>query len=141
MFAKCFAQERRLEIYDQCDVFWSLSLVNHHKKKFSLTKSEVIRSSHDISFVFENGRFLRGQFFDLIWIVDVRRQVAFAVSKRIRTAVARNRIKRRLREAYRLEKNGFAENLRLILLGHEKVLQTPVDDLRREMSRMATRLS
>ncbi|MCI0694117.1 ribonuclease P protein component [candidate division KSB1 bacterium] len=109
------------------------------RKKVGLTKSEIIRSSHEISFIFENGRFLRGRFFDLIWVTESRRQVAFAVSKRIRTAVARNRIKRRLREAYRLEKSGFQEKLRLILIGHEKVLQAPFDELRREMQKMATK--
>jgi ribonuclease P protein component len=115
--------------------------MNDHKKKFTLTKSEIIRSSHEISSIFESGRFLRGRFFDLIWVMDGCRQVAFAVSKRIRTAVARNRIKRRLREAYRLEKSGFQEKLRLIVIGHEKVLQAPFDDLRREMREMAARLS
>ncbi|MGH7451533.1 MAG: ribonuclease P protein component [bacterium] len=113
--------------------------MNDHKKKFSLTKSEIIRSSNDISSIFETGRFVRGYFFDLIWAGKSRRQAAFAVSKQIRTAVARNRIKRRLREAYRLEKSGFQEKLRLILIGHEKVLQAPFDDLRQEMRMMATK--
>ena len=114
--------------------------MNQHKKKYSLTKSEIIRSSEDISSVFETGRFVRGRFFDLIWVMDGCRQAAFAVSKRIRTAVARNRIKRRLREAYRLEKSGFQEKLRLILIGHEKVLQASFNDLRVEMRKMAARL-
>jgi ribonuclease P protein component len=110
------------------------------QKKISLTKSEIIRSSHDISSIFETGRFLRGRFFDLIWVVDGRRQAAFAVSKRIRTAVARNRIKRRLREAYRLEKSGFQEKLRFILIGREKVLQAPFGELRQEMRKLAARV-
>jgi ribonuclease P protein component len=111
--------------------------MNDHKKKFTLTKSEIIRSSHDISGIFENGRFLRGRFFDMIWANASSRQAAFAVSKKVRTAVARNRIKRRLREAYRLEKNGFQEKLRLILIGYEKVLPATFDDLRHEMRKMA----
>jgi ribonuclease P protein component len=109
------------------------------KKKFRLAKSEIIRSSHEISLIFETGRFLRGRFFDLIWVMDGCRQAAFAVSKRIRTAVARNRIKRRLREAYRLEKSGFQENLRFVLVGHEKVLQAPFDDLCQEMRKLASK--
>ncbi len=114
--------------------------MNHYNKKCGLAKSEIIRRPREISIIFETGRFRRGRFFDLIYTMDTGRQVAFAVSKRIRTAVARNRIKRRLREAYRFEKNGFQENLRLILIGHEKVLLTPFEDIRQEMRQMATRI-
>ncbi len=115
--------------------------MNTRKKTHGLDKSEIIRRARDISVIFETGRFWRGRSFDLICVAHRRRQVAFAVSKRIRTAVARNRIKRRLREAYRLDKNGFQENLRLVLIGHEEVLQTPFEELRREMRKMAARVS
>jgi len=43
---------------------------------------------------------------------DIRAQVAITVSKRIfKTAVARNRIKRQIREAYRHEKSNFYQKL------------------------------
>jgi ribonuclease P protein component len=119
----------------------SFDPVNHCQKKYGLSKSEIIRRPQDISFIFETGRFVHGRFFDLIHVTGGGRKALFAVSKRIRTAAARNQIKRRLREAYRLEKSGFQENLRLILIGHEKAMQTPFEELRREMRMMAARLS
>jgi ribonuclease P protein component len=121
-------------------LFSSFNPVNYRKKTDGLCKSEIIRRPQDISFVFETGRFLRGHSFDLIYVTDGGRRVVFAVSKRVRTAVARNRIKRRLREAYRLEKNDFQENVWLILIGHEKALLTPFENLREEIRKMAAKI-
>lgn len=110
-------------------------------KKYGLSKSEIIRQPQRISAIFQNGRFQRGRWFDTAYTWGANRQVAFAVTKRIRTAVARNRIKRRLREAYRLEKDGLHTQLQLVLIGHENILQTSLPDLRKEMRQLATKIT
>lgn len=111
------------------------------RKKYGLSKSEIIRQPLKISAIFQNGRFQRGRCFDTAHSFGTNRQVAFAVTKRIRTAVARNRIKRRLREAYRLEKYHFPAQLNLVLIGHEKILQTPLPALREEMRQRAAKFA
>jgi ribonuclease P protein component len=114
--------------------------VNKSKKKFGLAKQEIIRRAFDITALFQAGRFVRGRCFDLVYLTGDRRQVAFAVAKKVRTAVQRNRIKRLMREAYRLEKSRFSEKVRFILIGHENILHAHLDELRQEMRKMAARI-
>jgi len=114
--------------------------VNNGKKKYGLAKNEIIRRSEDISAIFQKGRFLRGRSFDVVFINGLARQVAFAATKRIRTAVERNRIKRLLREAFRLEKENFHTPTQLVLIGHDNILQAHLDDLRSEMRNMAAKI-
>jgi ribonuclease P protein component len=109
-------------------------------KQYGLAKYEIIRRSQDISAIFQDGRFWRGQWFDVAYSSGESRQVAFAVAKRIRTAVARNRIKRLLREAYRLEKKNFRAPVRFVLIGHERILHASLPDLRSEMRKIAANM-
>jgi ribonuclease P protein component len=115
--------------------------VNEGAKKYGLAKNEIIRRSQDISAIFQNGRFQRGRCFDVAFINGTARQVAFAATRRIRTAVERNRIKRLLREAYRLEKENFHTPTQLVLIGHENILQAHLDDLRSEMRHLAAKIN
>lgn len=110
-------------------------------KKYGLAKSEILRRPEEISAIFKNGRFLRGRWFDAAFIRAPERQVAFAATKRFRTAVRRNHSKRRLREAFRLEKENFLVSAQLVLIGHENILHAPLDDLRREMRNVATKIN
>ncbi|MBU1636964.1 ribonuclease P protein component [bacterium] len=51
------------------------------------------------------------------------RRIAVSVSRRVGTAVARNRYKRKLKEYYRLNKENFPDNCDYLLL-----LRKPVED-------------
>ncbi|MDZ7291021.1 MAG: ribonuclease P protein component [candidate division KSB1 bacterium] len=114
--------------------------VSKGKKKFVLTKTEIIRRPIDFSLIFKTGQFLRGRYFNIVYVRANYRQVAFAASKRVRTTVERNHIKRMLREAYRLEKDKIHEHVQLILVGKENILCAHLNDLRAEMRKMATRI-
>jgi ribonuclease P protein component len=118
-----------------------ISVAEERKRVYRLTKHEIIRRPGEFSSIFQNGRFLRGRFFDLTYVGGDDRQAGFTVSKRIRTAVGRNRIKRMLREAFRLEKNGFHARVRLILIGRENIFQADLEDLRKEMRKMAAKIA
>jgi len=97
-----------------------LSATNNNVKKHGLSKSERIKSKNDFEKVFSVGkkiyssdkRFKATYFFDTI---NERGLVkaAFAVHKRAGKAVWRNRVKRLLRESYRLNKHLLNDSLNL----------------------------
>jgi ribonuclease P protein component len=81
------------------------------------TKAERLCRIKIIAHLFEKGDVFHTSLFKVFWAVSpspipAPAQVAFSVSKKaFRHAVSRNLAKRRMREAYRLNKSGFYEHL------------------------------
>jgi ribonuclease P protein component len=69
---------------------------------------------NSLNYVYKNGDAIRGQFMTLRYTKNVRRKsprVAVVVSKKIcKSAVGRNRIRRRLYELFRLSMQKFNDN-------------------------------
>jgi len=77
------------------------------KIRFKLPKQRILKKRIEINRVFSEGVRVRTKIFDIIFRPDDTRKVAFIITRRVGNAVKRNRMKRLLREAYRLNQEHF----------------------------------
>jgi len=83
---------------------------------FKLCKNEILRGRNSFNNVFKNGILIPGKYSSILFVKSNERKVGFAVSKKVKKAVFRNRQKRLLREIYRLNKNRFPDRHHIVLL-------------------------
>ena len=99
-----------------------------------LDRTGRLRQAAAIQVVFRTGQRAESQGFVALWRQsEGGRRAGFAVSRQVRDAVERNRVKRRLREAYRREQAHFPEHVDVVFIGRPLALRLPFDDLVVEM--------
>ena len=82
---------------------------------FKLSKKDILRKKKTIDLLFSEGASISSFPLRFVYMKGDEKEVSslevgFSVPKRnIKLATERNRLKRKLREVYRLEKNGFLE--------------------------------
>ncbi|MEN3039399.1 MAG: ribonuclease P protein component [Candidatus Kryptonium sp.] len=86
-------------------------------KRYTLPKKEIIKKPKEITEILKNSNSITGNlikiYFRLLPSRDIKTRVAFAVSKKVKPIVLKNRAKRLLREVYRLNKHKLIEPLSL----------------------------
>ena len=91
---------------------------------YELPKKIIIRNKFEFNRVYSKGRSYVNHFM-IIHIINsdtVRGKVGFAVGKKIGNAVVRNRIKRLMREAYRLNQHEISQNVSMILIARKPLV-------------------
>lgn len=117
---------------------------------FTLKKHEILRSKKIIQELFDNGSSFFLYPFKVFYLPNLTQntnQVLFTVSKRYyKRAVDRNLIRRRIREAYRLNKNYliadqhelFSLSIALIYISKSKL---PYSEIENKLKQVFTRLN
>lgn len=91
---------------------------------FKLPKSGILRKNKNFQAVYRSGKSYANR--QLVLYVlpgkTTERRVGFAAGKRLGKAVVRNRVKRLLRETYRLNQHRLANGYDLILVGRQSIV-------------------
>ncbi len=94
-------------------------------KKSGFSKTERLKGKQVIKDIFSKGkRFHRGNI-TIIYLLSEKQTAGFVASKRIGGAVKRNKVKRTLREAYRMNKDIF-KGLNVIFYAHGSLKSSDV---------------
>jgi ribonuclease P protein component len=97
-----------------------------------LTPVERIRKKSDFTGLYRRGSRFRGQFFTLVFLGNElgHARLAVVASRKVGTAVVRNRVKRRFRELFRRDKGLLREPLDLIVIARPEAGRAAWADLR-----------
>jgi ribonuclease P protein component len=95
----------------------------------SLSKREILRRKEDFNEIFRKGRWIGGKFIVIYYLCSEDRKIGFTVPKKVPNKVLKNRIKRKLRELYRTQKDLFPPKGHMILHGQLTVIDASYDDL------------
>jgi ribonuclease P protein component len=92
-------------------------------KQFSLTKDERLRKSLEFDQLFKKGeRYQTENFLVIVHPNQLeRRRLGIVVSKKVGKAVVRNRIKRLVREFFRLNKTQFPDSCDLLFVAKRRL--------------------
>jgi len=105
-------------------------------------RSQRLRRGREIQSLFERGNRRATECFVALWCrAGGSRRVGFAVGRRVGGAVARNRVRRRLREAYRYLQDIHPDETEIMFVGRPSASTMPFRDLVAEMRHVLTALS
>lgn len=105
-----------------------------------LPRGERLRRAAEFQAVFQHGSRHERSSFVALWQPAPARRVGFAVSRQVRSAVARNRARRRIREAYRQTRGQVPDGIALILVARPSAGTRPFPELVEDMRQLVDAL-
>ena len=96
-----------------------------------LPRKCILKKKKDFQAVYSRGKSYANRFLVLYVFrsKEFQGRVGFAAGRKLGNAVKRNRIKRLLRESYRLHQDGIEEGISLLLVGRKAALTARCQDL------------
>ena len=98
------------------------------------SRHERLSSGADFQALFQQGKRIERSSLIVLWRnLDAPSRVGFAVSRQVRGAVRRNRVRRRLREAYRAIRESAPSGAAFVIIGRPVVLDVDFKALMSEL--------
>lgn len=116
-------------------------------RREALPKAERVRADAEYTRILQEGKRLRGRYASVFWLPreaggTEANRVGVAAGKRLGNAAVRNRLKRRLREAYRKNKRVLpCRGVSLILVASERMIGRSAEEVSADVVRLLERLS
>ncbi len=104
----------------------------------TLPKSERLQRGHQFRHAYEHGRKFAGRL-AVLYVVDdpsASRAIGVVTSRKIGGAVVRNRARRLLRGAYRLNKQKLKTNLQLVMIARSAINGKRLQEVEAELLRL-----
>ncbi len=101
---------------------------------YELPKKIILKNKFAFHRVYSKGRSYANQSL-IIHVLknnDIKGRIGFAVGKKVGNAVVRNRIKRLLRETYRLNRLEIQPNVSMILIARKSLKNAKLNDVIRD---------
>jgi ribonuclease P protein component len=110
-------------------------------KQYKFGKNHMLRKNQQFQSVYKAGKSYANKFLVLYILPNQKeeRKVGFAVGKRLGGAVIRNRIKRLLRESFRLNQHRFKGGIDLIVIGRQPIVGRGFADVNKALLDVAGR--
>ncbi|MFH0777244.1 MAG: ribonuclease P protein component [Candidatus Eisenbacteria bacterium] len=111
------------------------------KPNQSLSRGERLRLRKEFERVYDEGTVVQTRHIVLFCLTrNVEgRKAGFVTGKKLGRATTRNRIRRRLREAYRRLKSGFPDDVHLIFIGRRGIAELEWKSLFEEMEMLVAK--
>ena len=98
---------------------------------YKLPKKRIIRDKAEFQTVYHHGRSYANRYMVLyVYRNEELDKVGFAAGKKLGNAVIRNRVKRLLRESYRLSQNRIRGGYALLLIGRKASVEAGCAEVR-----------
>ena len=106
---------------------------------FGLPRNRILKKKKDFQAVYSRGKSYANRFLVLYVFRSngFQGKVGFAAGKKLGNAVKRNRVKRLLRESYRMNQDAIKEGVSLLLVGRKAAVDAGCQDLEKAFLALA----
>ena len=114
---------------------------NMDEKRYTLPRAKMIKRRSDFQLVYQRGVSVAGRRMILYVLRDPRvaGRVGFAAGKKLGCAAVRSRVKRLLREAYRLMQHELRSDVGILLIGRAGLVEGKMQDAAQDLRTLARR--
>lgn len=112
---------------------------SREEQNYKFTKKERLRLANDFKKVYEQGKAYQSKKL-VLFVLDTSyamRRIGFVAGKKVGKAVKRNKVKRLLREVYRLNKHRLISGIDLVVVAKREAAELGFKEIEEEILRLS----